>query len=292
MNVEYEIGRFMRVRKLVGTYQITDSWMVGGAKHQVRRYRLTPVKGTGALLLVTEAYADDMDPIPTAQTINLIPDEPLIELGRDEQGPIYKPDLDADALRDGYIRRMQLAQEQPQPVPAPDAEPGAADAIRSPAGTFTHDAGTFGGEPDEYSPGAQDDEAFGSSVGTQEMGIEKLQSPFKPVRKFPQRPSYQDLKAIVYNARFKGLEELDWNKQVSLPAETPVAVVVTHETNGHAIWVITTGSTNEDRVAYLEQFYPKATGSEAAAIEYAVLLALRQIPIRSEDLEILLLQLR
>jgi hypothetical protein len=264
--VEYAIGNFMRVRKLAGLYQINDSWLVGGARHKRRRYKLYPVKGTGAILDVTEAYGDDLQPAPSPaapEELSLVP-EPQ-ELSGDVPG---------------YSSAML----------APDAEHAAPDAIRSPERTFTPgqafglDEGAFGGEPDPYSIGANLPDEPG-----------ELRFPYKPVRKFPGLPTYRELRGIVYNASFKGMEKIN-HKQ--LENGTPVAVVVTHETNGHAIWVITieTPEFNQDaereRRARLEVFYPNAPGSSADAIEYAVLLALRQIPIRADDLEILLLQLR
>jgi hypothetical protein len=277
--VEYAIGRFMRVRKLSGTYQINDSWLVGGARHKRRRYKLYPVKGSGAILDVTEAFADDMDPLPEAKPLELVPDEQPIT--HDAHGPLYKRDLDADALRDGRLQRIAAPQEPDAPAghaePAPVAAQPVADAIRSPDGL---EPGAFGGELDEYSVGARYPEEPG-----------ELKNPYKPIRKHPENPTYQDLKCIVYNARFKGLEKLGTNQLAQLEEGTPIAVAVTHETNGHAIWVITTEAADEIRRARLEVFYPHAQGSSADAIEYAVLLALRQVPIRTEDLEILLLEL-
>lgn len=257
--VEYAIGKFMRVRKLAGTYQINDSWMVGGARHKRRRYKLYPVKGTGAILDVTEAFADDMDPLPVAEPIELS----------------LAPD---PAAHDAHA-----AQPQEHDEPAGHAEPApatarpVADAIRSADGL---EPGAFGGELDEYSVGARYPDEPG-----------ELKNPYKPIRKFPENPTYQDLKCIVYNARFKGLEKLGTNQLAQFEEGTPIAVAVTHETNGHAIWVITTEAADEIRRARLEVFYPHAQGSSADAIEYAVLLALRQVPIRTEDLEILLLEL-
>lgn len=282
--VEYAIGRFMRVRKLSGTFQITDSWITGGTHHKRRRYKLHAVKGTGAILDVTEAFADDMELLPTsptAETLTLVPD-PEEPITHDEHGPLYKRDLDADALRDGRLQRIARPQEHAAPAghtePAPEAAQPVADAIRSPEAL---DYGAYGGELDEYSPGAnRADEKPG-----------ELRNPFKPVRKFPQRPTYKDLRGIVYNACFKDLEDWSENSYCQLPLGTPLAVVVTHETNGHAIWILTLADRAGVRYANLEIFYPNAPGSAADAIEYAVLLALRQVPIRTEDLEILLLEL-
>lgn len=259
--IEYAIGRFMKVRKLTGTFQITDSWMVGGARHKRRRYRLHAVKGTGAILDLTEAYATDMDPLPhgaTAEELTLAPD----------------PAPCADALPAPQEPDASAGHTEP----APDAAQPAADAISGPDGL---DYGAFGGELDEYSIGARYADEKPS----------ELRNPFKPIRNFPENPTYQDLKCIVYNARFKGMEKLGTNQLAQLADGTPIAVALTHETNGHAIWVITTEAGDEVRRAKLEVFYPHAHGSSADAIEYAVLLALRQVPIRSEDLEILLLEL-
>ncbi len=249
---QYAIGRKMKVRKLAGVYEIFDSRMVG----KNRRYDLKAVPDTGAALHTTEAWGADMQPAP-------------------DPAPVARPATDAQELRapDG------------QPAPAPAAEHGTADAIRSPAERITLSAddglepGVFGGELDEYSIGAR----YPAEPG-------ELKNPYKPVRKMPENPTYQDLRGIVYNARFKGMENWSSNQLAQLPDGTPIAVVVTHETNGHAIWIVTTEGDDVRRVR-LEVFYPHATGSSADALEYAVLLALRQVPIRTEDLEILLLEL-
>jgi hypothetical protein len=90
------------------------------------------------------------------------------------------------------------------------------------------------------------------------------------------------------------LEEYTSAELAQLEDGTPMGVVVTHETNGHAIWIITTEADDQGdelRRATMEIFYPEARGSSADAIEYAVLLALRQVPIRSHELEALLLSL-
>lgn len=295
--VEYAIGRVMKVRRLAGKFRVIDSWLVGGHHRRRRRYKLAAVEGTGAMLNVTESFAEDMEPAPG---------EPANELTL-----VLDPDTGESAP---VIRAATAAQEHAspdgQPVPAPAAEHAAPDAIRSrnaspgpgsgcmcglsdfcavhdappAASEVTLDAGSFGGELDPYSPGANRPDRL------EEPG--ELQNPFKSVRKLPRRPSYSELRGIVYNARFKGLE--DWsNREIEqLNDETPIAVAVTHETNGHAIWVITIDRSDIDiRRANLEIFYPNATGSSADAIEYAVLLALRQVPIRSDDLETLLLGL-
>lgn len=261
--VEYAIGRFMKVRKLSGTFQITDSWMVGGTHHKRRRYRLYAVKGTGAILEMTESFVDDMIPLPlaaTAEELTLVPD------------PDSAPSTDA----------LPASQEPAAPAehtePAPDAEQPAADAICS--SRPAPDGPGSDGPGEEDGPWA---EGWAERSG-------ELQNPFKPVRKFPRRPTYKELRGIVYNARFKGLEEKSEIDLSRLPDETPIAVAVTHETNGHAIWIITIES-GQAHLANLEIFYPNARGSAADALEYAVLLALRQVPIRSEDLEILLLEL-
>lgn len=260
---EYAINRIMKVRKLCGTYRVKDSRIVGTGKHRRRRYTLSSVEGSGALLSSTEAFADEMDPLPDAA--------PADELALMPE-PATQPQEHAAPAGHG--------------TPAPEAEPAAPDAIRSrvftPEQAFGIDAepGTFGGELDEYSIGAR----YPSEPG-------ELKNPYKPIRNFPENPTYQSLRGIVYNARFKGLEKFGTNQLAQLEDGTPIAVAVTHETNGHAIWVITTEACDELRRARLEVFYPNATGSSADAIEYAVLLALRQVPIRTEDLETLLLQL-
>lgn len=249
---QYAVGRKMKVRKLTGIYEIVDSRMTG----RLRRYKLRAVPDTGAALAETEAYGDAMQPAPEP--------EPAPELSL---APDPQPATAAQELRapDGAA------------APAPAAEHGTADAIRSPDAL---DYGAFGGELDEYSVGARVQEERG-----------ELQNPLKPVRNWPTNPTYQDLKCIVYNARFKGLEKLTAREISELEDGTPVAVAVTHETNGHCIWVITSVRGDDLRRARLEVFYPHATGSSADAIEYAVLLALRQVPIRTEDLEIMLLEL-
>lgn len=267
--VEYAINSFMRVRKLAGLYQINDSWLVGGTYHKRRRYKLYPVKGTGAILDVTEAYGDDLQPAPSPAA----PEELTL---------VTDPDTGDTAP---IIRAATAPQEHASPAGhaelAPDAEHAAPGAIFGQGGL---DAGAFGGELDEYSVGARRAEEPG-----------ELRFPYKPVRKFPGFPTYQELRGIVYNSNFKGMEEVN---QRQLENGTPIAVAVTHETNGHAVWVITAESpkynpdAERERLARLEVFYPHAPGSSADAIEYAVLLALRQIPIRADDLEILLLQLR
>jgi hypothetical protein len=254
---QYAIGRKMKVRKLVGVYEIVDSRMIG----KKRRYTLKPVLGTGCALNETEAYGDAMQPAP----------EP-------EPAPVL-------SLAPATAAQEHAAPDG-QPVPAPAAERSTADAIRSPAERITLSAddglepGAFGGELDEYSIGAR----FPNEPG-------ELKNPFKPVRKFPENPAYRDLKCIVYNARFKGMEKWDTSQIEQLPDGTPIAVAVTHETNGHSIWIIVTDTTDDTQRARLEVFYPHAHGSSADAIEYAVLLALRQVPISTEDLEILLLEL-
>jgi hypothetical protein len=269
--VEYAIGRVMKVRRLAGKFQVIDSWIVGGAKHRRRRYKLFGVKETGALLEFTEAFAEDMEPVPESnpvEELTLVPDPDT-----DETTPV--------------IRARTAAQEHDapngHPVPAPDAAQPAADAISgrifTPEDAFGLDPGAFGGELDPYSPGANRLDDPG-----------ELKNPFEPVRKLPRRPTYRELRGIVYSARFKGLE--DWSEVdlSKLPDETPVAVAVTHETNGHAIWIISMDA-GQAHSANLEIFYPEGRGSSADALEYAVLLALRQVPIRSQDLEELLLAL-
>lgn len=279
--VEYAIGRFMKVRKLAGTYQIVDSWTVGRGKYQRRRYRLIPVPNTGALLLSTEAFADTMEPLPVGATydeLTLVPDPPA-------------PPFPSDAIPAGlHIPDATAPQEHAAPAghtePAPDAARSVADAVRSgPAEGFTLDAGAFGGELDEYSVGAR----YERAATLEEPG--ELRNPFKPVRKFPRRPTYKELRGIVYNSYFKGFEDWSEHSLCQLPQGSPIAVVVTHETNGHAIWILTMEDKAGERCANLEIFYPNAPGSSADAIEYAVLLALRQVPVRSEDLEIVLLEL-
>lgn len=282
--IEYAIGRMMKVRKLAGTFKIFDSWIVGD-RIRKRRYQLLAVEGSGALVKSTEAFADDMEPLPvaqTAETLTLMPD-PEEPITHDEHGPLYKRDLDADALRDGRLQR--IAQPQEPAAPAGHTEP-APEAVRSAAGPvsgadpgYTLDAGAFGGELDPYSIGAN----LADEPG-------ELRNPMKAIRKMPRRPTYRELRGITYNARFKGFEDLSEVQLSKLGDETPIAVVVTHETNGHGIWIITMDS-GQPLYANLEIFYPNAKGSSADATEYAVLLALRQVPIRTEDLEILLLEL-
>jgi hypothetical protein len=245
---QYAIGRRVKVRKLQGEYRVVDTRMVG----KNRRYELGAIPGTGAALLTTEAWGTDMRAVPDP--------EPAPELSL---APDPVPGTDA----------QEHASPAEHTEPAPVAEPAAADAIRSPD---TYEPGTFGGELDPYSPGANQTEKPA-----------ELQNPFKPVRKWPQRPSYRELKGIVYNARFKGLEDYSSTQLATLQEGTPIAVIVTNETNGQAIWITVTESADEVRSCYLEQFYPEANGSRADAIEYAVLLALRQVPIRSRDLEAL-----
>lgn len=270
--VEYPIGRFMKVRRLAGTYQIIDSWVTGGLKHKKRRYKLNRVQGTGAMLEVTEAFGEDMDPIPVPTP----PEELTLESDpeTDEAAPAIRP----------ATQPQERASPAGHAEPAPEAERAAADAIRSPGKPapdgILMDAGAFGGELDEY------------SIGARFENPGELQNPFKPIRMFPQSPKYQDLRGIVYNARFKGLENHTTTRLSLMSDGTPIGVIVTHETNGHAIWVVTTEKFSEEtRRCNLEQFYPKAVGSEADAIEYAVLLALRQVPIRTEELERLFLEL-
>lgn len=263
--VEYAIGRFMKVRKLAGTFQVSDSWVIGGTKYKRRRYRLHAVKGTGALVRITEAFADDMDPLPVAATA-----EELILVSDPDTGE-SSPVIRAATAPQG------TDDVNPGAYDAPEAAQPPADVIRSPE-PEPLDYGAFGCELDPYSVGANLPDNPG-----------ELRNPFKPVRKFPRRPTYRQLRGIVYSARFKGLEDLNEIELSRLPNETPVAVAVTHETNGHAIWIISMDS-GQAHTANLEIFYPEAKGSTADAIEYAVLLALRQVPIRSEDLEILLLE--
>lgn len=264
--IEYAIGRFMKVRKLSGTFQINDSWITGGTHHKRRRYKLYAVKGTGAILEVTEAFADDMEPLPVAQPVELS----------------LAPDpFPSDAIPAGlHIPDATAPQEHEAPAghtePAPHSAQPVADAIRSPDAL---DYGAYGGELDEYSVGARVQGERG-----------ELQNPLKPVRNWPTNPTYQDLRGIVYNARFKGLEKLSSSEIDRMDPGTPIAVAVSHETNGHAIWIIITEG-DDLRRCRLEVFYPNATGSSADALEYAVLLALRQVPVRSDDLEMILLEL-
>lgn len=255
----FAIGRTMRVRKLSGLYQIVDSRMIG----KNRRYKLRAVPDTGAALPETEAYGDVLQPMPDpapAPELSLMPDPAPSGVC------ICEPGYADTACPQHGDRELSQEHASPdgQPEPAPVAERAAPDAIRSPDGF------------DTYPPGANRPE---------------LQNPFKPIRRFPVKMAYADLKDIVYNARFKGLEDQSSRQLSELPDGTPVAVAVTKELNGNAIWVITTDSRDEIRQAHLEVFYPKAIGSSADALEYAVLLALRQVPIRTEDLEILLLEL-
>lgn len=280
--VEYAIGRFMKVRKLAGTFQITDSWMVGGTRYKRRRYLLHAVKGTGAILNVTEAFADAMEPLPvgaTAEELTLVPDPPAVNPSRVLGAGPHPAGCDCyECVDTGRYRGSQEHDAAPgHTEPAPDSAQPVAGAIFGPDGL---DAGAFGGELDEYSVGAR--------YADENPG--ELRNPYKSVRKFPRRPTYKELRGIVYNARFKGLEDKSEVDLSRLPNETPVAVVVTHETNGHGIWIITMDS-GQPYTANLEIFYPSAPGSSADAVEYAVLLALRQVPIRTEDLEILLLEL-
>lgn len=272
----FAIGRLMRVRKLTGIYKITDSWMMLGKK---RRYQLEAVPGSGATLRETEAFGADLhivpDPEPTPE-LSIAPDPGSATAPQEHASPAGHPE------------------------PAPGAEHAVADVIRSPADATEADvirgmnaaldAGAFGGELDEYSVGANLEDVVPGSQYRYE-NADKLQNPLKPIRSYPENPTYRDLKCIVYNARFKGLEKLTMKQLDELPEKTPIAVAVTHETNGHAIWVVITDGAEKMHRARLEVFYPHAPGSAADAIEYAVLLALRQVPIRSEDLEILLLEL-
>jgi hypothetical protein len=268
--VEYAIGSFMRVRKLAGIYQIRDSWTVGGRKHHRRRYALSAVKGTGALLATTDAFADDMEPLPvgaTAEEITLV--------------------SDPDSGESAPVIRAATAPQKPEapaghPEPAPEPEQPVTDAIRSRNATPGPGSGCMCGISTFCSvhdaPPAADEEPS------------ELRDPFKPIRKLPKNPTYQELRGIVYNARFKGFESWGKNQLDRLKPGTPIAVAVTHETNGHAIWVILSEWADGVSRAMLEVFYPTAQGSSADAIEYAVLLALRQVPIRSNELEILFLE--
>jgi hypothetical protein len=243
----YENGTRVKVRRLSGVYEISNSWMIG----KYRRYNLVAVPDTGAVLPVTEAYGDV----------------------------------------------LQLA-SKPEPAPeltlTPDTEPQDPKATEAlPVGqaspdAFVLDDGAFGGELDPYSPGAQQP-LESEDIERREVysGSGELQNPRKLVRRFPINPRYEELRGIIYNARFKGLE----GELPELDPGTPVGVVVTRETNGSGIWIVTMGAGCAGRYCQLEVFYPSAPGAEADALEYAVLLALRQVPIRSEDLETLLLSL-
>ncbi len=277
--VEYAIGRVMKVRRLAGNFRVIDSWLVGGSHNRRRRYKLAAVEGTGAKVSITESFSEDMGPVadPQPTELTLVPES-----------------FPSEAIPAGlHIPDATAAQEHV--APSGHIEPGSvaaqpvADAIRSPADAAAADIramnraleeGSFDEEFDDYSVGARVAEEPG-----------ELKNPFQSVRKFPENPTYQDLKCIVYSSRFKGLEKLGTNQLARLEGGTPIAVAVTHETNGHAIWVITTEAADEVRRARLEVFYPHAQGSSADAVEYAVLLALRQIPIRTVDLEILLLSI-
>lgn len=265
---QFAIRSTMRVRRLSGIYEIIDSRMLG----KLRRYDLRAVPGTGAVTLATEAWGSDMQPVPCTCSGELL----------NAACPVHGP---------AVIAAQKHAHPAGASAPAPDVAQPVAGTVRSPQASpgadsdpsygESLDEGAFGGELDPYSPGANSPDALPEEPG-------ELKAPYKPVRRFPQRTQYEDLGGVVYNARLKGFENHTTRGLSELAPNTPIAIVVTQEANGHAIWIILSDPDGEFEAA-LETYYPDQPGSVADSFEYAVLLALRQIPIRTEDLEITLM---
>lgn len=269
---DFEVGDRVRVRRLQGEYSVEGSRLVG----QHRRYHMKLIPSTGGFLEETDAFSSDMQLVPAPQPA------PELALAPDPEPANSAPQERTDG--------------SPEPA-APAADDGAADAISSPGDTnFALDAGAFGGELDEYSQGAQvdhthDPEGPGEEDGEwaegwkERAGLKPKKLRGSPIDSIP----YHKLKDIMYSGRFKGLDDADDEALNELDKNTPVAVVATRERNGSAIWIIVVDG--EDRRAMLEVFYPVDAREESRAIEHAVMLALREVPIRTPDLEVLLLQL-
>lgn len=271
---DFEVGDRVKVRKLQGEFKVTGLRRVGRIKP---RYQMKLIPDTGGYLEETEAFSEDMQLAPRpepAPELALAPDPPAPDKPAQDQ-----PDASPDAA-------------------APAAERSAADAISSPGDTnFALDAGAFGGELDEYSPGAQidhthDPEGPGEEDGPWADGWEK-RSGQSPKRKKLRPPTdsifYHQLKDIMYSGRFAILDDADDEALNALDKNTPVGVAATRERNGSAVWIIV--ADGRLRKAMLEMFYPTEAHEESRAIEHAVMLALREVPIRTPDLEVLLLQL-
>lgn len=270
---DFEVGDRVKVRKLQGEFKVTGLRRVGRIKP---RYQMKLIPDTGGYLEETEAFSEDMQLVPVPEPA------PELSLAPDPPAPHSAPQV------------LALADGSPA---APAAERSAADAISSPGDTnFALDAGAFGGELDEYSPGAQvdhthDPEGPGEEDGEwaegwkERSGLTRKKLRAAPADSIP----YSKLKDIMYSGRFKGLDDADDEALNGLDKNTPVAVVATRERNGSAIWIIVVDG--EDRRAILEAFYPVDAREESRAIEHAVMLALREVPIRTPDLEVLLLQL-
>lgn len=320
---KFKPGDTLSVRKLSGTYRVTSSRVVLGK----RRYKLKAISDSGALLPTTEAYENDLEEAvmpPLAEmdaqalrdgivkrAVQIIDHGVSVAVGSDgvwmhlksKSGKSYSfqpisltrnrngeeiPGVCTDAIKDWCSDAMNAAtrpQEQTEPVPAPGSDPAAPDAISSPARVIGPHAVcnvpgcTHGAELDEYSDGAR----------TPEPGPGELQNPLHKLRQHPSTQlEYSDLRNVIYQGWFKkttGFSEQDIN---DLPDGTPIAVAVTEEANGCAVWVIVS---NHGKLARLEVFYPKATGCKSGAIEHGVLLALGEIPIFTDELETILLQL-
>lgn len=276
----FENGAHVKVRRLQGVFTVLSSRMVG----KVLRYRLDAVPDTGCILTGTESFAEDMQPVPAPEPA------PELSLAPDPPAPHSPP--------------QELALASPDAA-APAAERSAAAAVceLAPGITLTREAGddenfsldpgSFGGDLDEYSPGAQDLDHSGDPEEPFRETSEREMRQIAVRKSLRYTPAvsifYHNLKDILYSGKFKGLEGSDDRALDQLEENTPVGVVATRERNGSAVWIVCVES--ELRKARLEAFYPAERGEEGMAIEHAVMLALRQVPIRTNDLEILLLQL-
>lgn len=284
-------GSCVKVRRLQGEYRVLSSRLIGG---KIRRYRLDAIPGTGCLLPGTEAFGEDMQRVPDPQAgpeLSLAPDPPAAN-----SAPQEHSDASPDPAAPAGERSASAAVCSPGPGITLNRDPDEPRDPREwtmPAGetNFSLPAG------DEEVDHTHDPELVEFREVFGQPKSPPVPSLVKELRYYPATAmSYRDLKNIIYSSHIRGMEKGPYEE---LDNDTPVGVAVTRETNGAAVWVITVRDRGEVREAQLEIFYPSdriqdhvmKASCETMAIEYGVLLALRKIPIRRNDLEILLLQL-
>lgn len=168
---------------------------------------------------------------------------------------------DMQAVTPPFAAELELVPdpEAPNESPAP------------PAGEFMMDEGAFGGDLDEYSPGAQ---GAREAIVEEPLleGIQVVEARYRIPRYAPR--DVNELQKIVYQGKVSGTDG-------AIRPETedfiPWSVYVTEETNGFIVWVKSINI--EDARMELEEFYPHSGGTQArdAAVEHGVLLALRQV---------------
>lgn len=271
---KYKHGESVFVRHLREIYQVESiDWSRGALG--AHRYHLSRVKDNRGALgserkEFTTAYAADLSSVPAAAPA------PELSLAPDPQP--------AAAVQDA-------AQPGPATGAAADAEHGAADAISDPDAGYSPSYGvTRGDGPVSKEMDHTDDpeERIAREIGLDGRLCAKRQVRYAPSVSMP----YRQLKQIIYSGSFP---EMEGRLNSDLDGVTPVGVVVTKESNGAAVWVILCDG-DQIKNARQEVFYPtenepSEVRAENAAIEYGVLLALRKIPITTNDLEIVLLGL-